>query len=99
MQWIYKIVRNINFVFNDKIAAVKTAYQFSYFSEKLSELLKTMNQRSINLYAEHLMNQIGVFKYRSGDVGSGTQATTLFWKEKELDINGFYLWILQCLIG
>ena len=46
---------------------------------------------SINLFAEHLMNQIGVSKYRSGDTGSGTQATTLFWKEKELDTDGFYV--------
>ena len=37
------------------------------------------------------MNQIGVSKYRSGDTGSGTQATTLFWKEKELDTDGFYV--------
>ncbi|MGB0888414.1 MAG: D-alanyl-D-alanine carboxypeptidase/D-alanyl-D-alanine endopeptidase [Vicingaceae bacterium] len=61
------------------------------WSPKVIDIINLTNRHSINLYAEHLMNQIGVFKYKSGDTGSGTQATTLFWKEKELDVNGFYV--------
>jgi len=60
-------------------------------SPKLTSIINLTNTYSINLYAEHLMNQIGVFKYRSGDTGSGTQATTLFWKNAGLDINGMYV--------
>ena len=37
------------------------------------------------------MNQIGLFKYRSGDTGSGTKAATLFWKENGLDVTGMYV--------
>jgi D-alanyl-D-alanine carboxypeptidase/D-alanyl-D-alanine-endopeptidase (penicillin-binding protein 4) len=61
------------------------------WSPKLIDIINLTNMYSINLYAEHLMNQIGISKYRSGDTGSGTQATTLFWKEKELDVDGFYV--------
>ncbi len=60
-------------------------------SPKLTSIMNLTNTYSINLYAEHLMNQIGVFKYRSGDTGSGTQATTLFWKNKGLDVEGMYI--------
>ena len=60
-------------------------------SPRLTAIMNLTNTYSINLYAEHLMNQIGVFKYRSGDTGSGTQATTLFWKNTGLDIEGMYV--------
>ncbi len=60
-------------------------------SPKLTSIIKLTNMHSINLYAEHLTNHIGVFKYRSGDTGSGTQATTLFWKDNKLDIDGMYI--------
>jgi D-alanyl-D-alanine carboxypeptidase/D-alanyl-D-alanine-endopeptidase (penicillin-binding protein 4) len=60
-------------------------------SPRLTAIMNLTNTYSINLYAEHLMNQIGVFKYRSGDTGSGSQATTLFWKNSGLDINGMYI--------
>ncbi len=60
-------------------------------SPKLTSIINLTNTYSINLYAEHLMNQIGVFKYRSGDTGSGTQATQNFWKNTGLDVEGMYV--------
>ena len=48
------------------------------WSPKVISIINLTNMHSINLYAEHLMNQIGVARYKSGDTGSGTQATTLF---------------------
>lgn len=60
-------------------------------SPRLASIIESTNMYSVNLYAEHLMNQIGYFKYRSGDVGSGTQATHEFWKENELDVDGLYV--------
>jgi D-alanyl-D-alanine carboxypeptidase/D-alanyl-D-alanine-endopeptidase (penicillin-binding protein 4) len=61
------------------------------WSPKVIDIINLTNMHSINLYAEHLMNHIGVNKYGSGDTGSGTQATTLFWKEKVLDVDGFHV--------
>jgi serine-type D-Ala-D-Ala carboxypeptidase/endopeptidase (penicillin-binding protein 4) len=60
-------------------------------SPKLTSIVDLTNMHSINLYAEHLINQIGVFEYKSGDTGSGTQATTLFWKDNGLDIGGMHI--------
>jgi D-alanyl-D-alanine carboxypeptidase/D-alanyl-D-alanine-endopeptidase (penicillin-binding protein 4) len=62
------------------------------YSPKLIDIIKLTNFYSINLYAEHLMNQIGRFKYKSGDTGSGSQATTLFWKGNDLDVDGMYVY-------
>lgn len=60
-------------------------------SPSVMSIINLTNMYSVNLYAEHLLNQIGVFKYGSGDNGSGTQAVTNFWKEKGLDTDGFYV--------
>ncbi len=60
-------------------------------SPRLIELIKLTNHYSINLYAEHFMNQIGLAKYRSGDTESSTQATLEFWKKKGIDVSGMSL--------
>ncbi|PCJ22875.1 MAG: D-alanyl-D-alanine carboxypeptidase/D-alanyl-D-alanine-endopeptidase [Flavobacteriales bacterium] len=60
-------------------------------SPRLTSIINLTNTYSVNLYAEHLMNQIGVFKYRSGDNGSGTTATLNFWKSTGLDVEGMYV--------
>ena len=60
-------------------------------SPRLTSIVDLTNMHSINLYAEHIVNQIGVLKYRSGDTGSGTQAISLFWKKNELDIDGMHV--------
>ncbi len=60
-------------------------------SPRLSSIIESTNMYSVNLYAEHLMNQIGIFKYRSGDVGSGTLATHEFWEKSGLDVDGLYV--------
>ena len=60
-------------------------------SPRLSSIIQSTNKYSVNLYAEHMLNHIGYLKYKSGDVGSGTQAVQEFWKENELDIDGFYV--------
>ncbi|PJB15974.1 MAG: D-alanyl-D-alanine carboxypeptidase/D-alanyl-D-alanine-endopeptidase [Flavobacteriales bacterium CG_4_9_14_3_um_filter_32_8] len=61
------------------------------WSPKLISIINLTNTYSINLYAEHLVNQIGVFKYGSGDTGSGTLATQNFWAANGLDSDGFYV--------
>lgn len=60
-------------------------------SPTLASIIESTNMYSINLYAEHLMSQIGVFKYRHGDTGSGSHATQLFWKSKGFDVDGLYV--------
>lgn len=72
---------------NIKLATLITELK----SPRLIDLIKLTNFYSINLYAEHFMNQIGVTKYGSGDTESSTQATQEFWKQKGIDVSGMYL--------
>ena len=60
-------------------------------SPQITELIQQVNYHSINLYAEHLLNHIGVKKFNSGDVESGAAAELEFWKSKGIDVNGMYL--------
>lgn len=60
-------------------------------SPRLIEIINLTNTYSVNLYAEHLVNHIGLKKYKSGEPESGTIAITEFWKEKGVDTDGFYI--------
>jgi serine-type D-Ala-D-Ala carboxypeptidase/endopeptidase (penicillin-binding protein 4) len=80
-------LKNEDLILKEKRKKVKSTY-----SPKLISLIQQTNMYSINLYAEHLMNQIGIFKYGSGDTGSGTLATTNFWKENGVDVDGMYIY-------
>jgi len=75
----------------ESVVLQKKKIIFTTWSPKLIEIITLTNMHSINLYAEHLINQIGVSTSKLGNTDSGTQATTLFWKEKGLDIDGFYM--------
>ncbi|MCO6499064.1 MAG: D-alanyl-D-alanine carboxypeptidase/D-alanyl-D-alanine-endopeptidase [Vicingus serpentipes] len=60
-------------------------------SPLLKDIATQTNTYSINLYAEHLLNHIGIDKYKSGDTGSGAQSVMNFWKEKGVDLRGMYI--------
>lgn len=60
-------------------------------SPKLRSIINQTNTHSINLYAEHLINTVGLKKYKSGDTGSGSEAVIDFWEQKGMDIGGFYV--------
>lgn len=60
-------------------------------SPRLSSIIELTNMYSVNLYAEHLMSQIGLFKYKHGDTGSGTVAVEQFWKSKGMNVEGLHV--------
>jgi len=60
-------------------------------SPYLSSIVYWTNLVSVNLFAEHLVNQIGHVKYGNGTVGSGTAAITDFWTKKGIDTKGMYV--------
>lgn len=67
----------------------KTIY--TNYSPSLISIINITNLYSVNLFAEHLVNQIGVVKYGHGHVGSGTAAVLDFWSRKGIDTEGLYL--------
>ncbi len=60
-------------------------------SPSVSQIVYHTNMRSVNLFAEHLLNHIGIARYKSGSTISGTNAVLKFWEEKGLDVRGMYV--------
>lgn len=52
----------------------------SYESPRLADIIKPLNQESINLFADHLVFQIAFEKMGKGSFDSGIQLIQRFWK-------------------
>ncbi len=63
---------------------------YTHYSAALSTVVYWTNLRSVNLFAEHLINQLGVLRYKEGSAGSGSAAILDWWKSKKLEPAGFY---------
>ena len=61
------------------------------FSPSLNEIVYWTNFKSNNLYAEHLLKYIAYKKNAIGRENEGTDIITAFWKNKGLDVNGFFM--------
>lgn len=60
-------------------------------SATLKEILKPLNQKSINLYAENIARMIGYKSEKKGTLEAGIKAISNFWKGKKIDLQGFYM--------
>ncbi|MBC8003954.1 MAG: D-alanyl-D-alanine carboxypeptidase/D-alanyl-D-alanine-endopeptidase, partial [Verrucomicrobia bacterium] len=60
-------------------------------SPALREIIKVTNFESVNLFAENFLKQISYKKSGLGVTKRGCQFITEFWKEKGIEMNGFYL--------
>lgn len=61
------------------------------FSPAVEKIIYWTNQKSINLYAEHLLKKMGETVYHDGSTASGIKAVTDFWRSQGIDLNGFYM--------
>lgn len=61
------------------------------YSPKISEIVHWTNQKSINLYAEHLLKKMGEVAYNEGSTVAGIKAVTDFWRSQNIDLGGFNL--------
>lgn len=61
------------------------------FSPPLQEIVYWTNQKSINLYAEHLLKMMGEKQFGEGSTKRGIQAVTEYWKSQGIDLDGFHL--------
>ncbi|NGX45984.1 MAG: D-alanyl-D-alanine carboxypeptidase DacC [Chlamydiae bacterium] len=58
-------------------------------SPPIKEIVYWANQKSINLYAEHLLKKMGEVSYNDGSTASGINAVTAFWNSQNVDLGGF----------
>ncbi len=58
-------------------------------SPTVGEIVYWTNQKSINLYAEHLLKKMGEVVYKEGSTSAGIKTVTNFWLSRGVDLNGF----------
>jgi D-alanyl-D-alanine carboxypeptidase/D-alanyl-D-alanine-endopeptidase (penicillin-binding protein 4) len=58
-------------------------------SPTIGEIVYWANQKSINLYAEHLLKKMGEVLYQEGSTAAGIKAVTHFWRSQGIDLDGF----------
>ncbi|MEN9445128.1 MAG: D-alanyl-D-alanine carboxypeptidase/D-alanyl-D-alanine-endopeptidase, partial [Bacteroidota bacterium] len=63
----------------------------SIFSPTLSEIVMQTNMRSVNLYAENLLRQVGLKQKNRPSIWGGLEAVEEFWKAKGMDTRGLFL--------
>jgi len=59
------------------------------FSPPLKEIVHQTNQKSVNLYAEHLLKKIGQQVLNEGSTNAGAKAIVDYWKKEKIDLEGF----------
>lgn len=60
-------------------------------SPPLIDIIREINHKSINLFAEHLLKHIAYLKTGSGSADEGASIITDFWKNKGINMEGFFM--------
>jgi len=60
-------------------------------SPPLSEIIKVTNHESVNLFAEHFLKHLAFQKQGLGSTKDGCKFVIEFWKDKGLDMTGFFV--------
>ncbi len=82
--------RGIEIVNGDLQGKKRTVFH-STLSPSLGEIVFWTNQKSINLYAEHLLKKMGEVVCQEGSTQAGIRAVTEFWRSQGIDLNGFQM--------
>ena len=81
-------------VVGNKVADAEPQLLTTTLSPPLGDIIKATNFRSINLFADHLLKQIGYEPKKeagSGSFRTGLDAQNAFWSGKGIDLSGFTL--------
>ncbi len=62
----------------------------TFKGQKLYRILNLVNQRSVNLFAEAVLNYMGARKYGKGNAWNGTKVVEGYWKARN-NMTGFYM--------
>lgn len=60
-------------------------------SPPLRDIIKVTNHESVNLFAEHFLKHLAFHKTGLGTTEDGCKFVMQFWKEKGLEMNGFFM--------
>ncbi|MCW3082956.1 MAG: D-alanyl-D-alanine carboxypeptidase/D-alanyl-D-alanine-endopeptidase [Bacteroidetes bacterium] len=82
-------VRALREAGTDVISNRKTLH--TNYSPTLDKIIYWTNLKSLNLYAEHLLKYICYTKTGVGSETQGTEIITNFWKNKSVDVSGFFM--------
>jgi len=75
-----------------KKAKIDSSVQLSVFqSPPLRDIIRITNHESVNLFAEHLLKHLAFQKNGLGTTKDGCKFVLEFWKEKGLDMTGFFM--------
>lgn len=66
----------------------RTVFHTTY-SPTVKEIVYWTNQKSINLYAEHLLKKMGEVVFHEGSTRAGIKAVTDFWRSQQVNLDGF----------
>ncbi len=73
-------------------AKIDSSGRLSVFqSPPLREIIRVTNHESVNLFAEHLLKHLAFQKNGLGTTKGGCKFVVEFWKEKGLDMSGFFM--------
>ena len=73
-------------------AKIDSSGQLSVFqSPSLRDIIRITNHESVNLFAEHLLKHLAFQKNGLGTTKDGCKFVVEFWKEKGLDMSGFFM--------
>ncbi len=84
---------------NGIVLSGETKYEKAVSSAKLSvvqspplrEIIKVTNHESVNLFAEHFLKHLAFHKTGLGTTEDGCKFVMQYWKDKGLDMTGFFM--------
>lgn len=60
-------------------------------SPPLTDIIRVTNHESVNLFAEHLLKHLAFQRYGLGATKDGCKFVEQFWKERGIDLDGFFM--------
>lgn len=80
--------RGITIEKGDVIHSSKRVGFHTTYSPTVREIVYWTNQKSINLYAEHLLKKMGEVTFKQGNTASGAKAVTQYLNTQNIDLGG-----------
>lgn len=76
----------------DTTSEAKKLLLTRYFSPTLREIIYFTNQKSNNMFAEHLLKRIGVQRGKAGSTRTGCDTIIRYWTTHGVDLDGFEMY-------